>query len=417
MLEKITLCEIKKMIASGEISKSNPVQILRLSQNSYNHSLGSLIQINQKQYLCSYNMIVGARSVFAKGLGDYFTKDLFSVRRLTVKSISTLDSKEIFLDKLFEKHAPKYACEFKKEVYDLAFAKFGNRKQRENPLIHVAKHQSKNLKKIELAENYTQTQIAAVDTFFDYCDVSDDKQKVWYLNFADKYLFGFYETDLFAQDEIQALEHPALPAVREWLDAKEYKNLNAETLIKNEPTPITIENVPRWIYANTKDYPVYGYYFGEACDAENFELLRKAVRVLDEEHINNIIAMRAPAGGEGRYQQHQIEEALKSAIAGFGGAVGRNCDVNNNKVKTVIHTGRWGAGAFGNNEELMLTVQILAAKITGVDKLVFHAVNPKCLTAALQVVAEIEKAEKSTAQQISGFLYAKNYFWGTSNGT
>ena len=37
----------------------------------------------------------------------------------------------------------------------------------------------------------------------------------WYLNFADDDLFGYYGTDLFAQDEVMAAEIPALMAVRE----------------------------------------------------------------------------------------------------------------------------------------------------------------------------------------------------------
>ena len=41
----------------------------------------------------------------------------------------------------------------------------------------------------------------------------------WHVNFADPDLFVYYGSSLFAQDEMQVAEHPALGALREALDA------------------------------------------------------------------------------------------------------------------------------------------------------------------------------------------------------
>ncbi len=42
-------------------------------------------------------------------------------------------------------------------------------------------------------------------------------QVEWYVNFADSRLFGFYEGHLFAQDEMQVMEHPCLGSIRDAL--------------------------------------------------------------------------------------------------------------------------------------------------------------------------------------------------------
>ncbi len=38
----------------------------------------------------------------------------------------------------------------------------------------------------------------------------------------------------------------------------------------------------------------------------------------------------------------------------------------------MIHTGFWGCGAFGGNRVLMTTLQILAAEMAGLERVVFH---------------------------------------------
>jgi len=45
----------------------------------------------------------------------------------------------------------------------------------------------------------------------------------WHVNFADPRLFTAYGTGLFAQDEMQVAEHPALGALREALHARRWR--------------------------------------------------------------------------------------------------------------------------------------------------------------------------------------------------
>ena len=100
-------------------------------------------------------------------------------------------------------------------------------------------------------------------------------------------------------------------------------------------------------------------------------------------------------------------------MAGFGGAVENS---RRNGKRTVIHSGRWGAGAFGGNEELLLAVQIIAARIAGVDHLVLHTVNEECLENAMKLVAQIEETEIQKAINIVQHIHSKKYMWGLSDG-
>src|SRR5436190_5255432 len=64
----------------------------------------------------------------------------------------------------------------------------------------------------------------------------------WHMNFADEVLFGFYAGDLFAQDEIQVAEHPALASLRQALCAAGRPPV---TVKDGRPTPALVTGVER----------------------------------------------------------------------------------------------------------------------------------------------------------------------------
>jgi hypothetical protein len=64
----------------------------------------------------------------------------------------------------------------------------------------------------------------------------------WYLNFAHHDLFCAYGGSLFAQDEMQVAEHPALGSLRE---ALLQTGIEPWTVESGEPTPILIMGVER----------------------------------------------------------------------------------------------------------------------------------------------------------------------------
>jgi hypothetical protein len=59
----------------------------------------------------------------------------------------------------------------------------------------------------------------------------------WYVNFADRNLFVAYGGPLFAQDEIQVAEHPALGSIREAMKASTDAGMAPLTRTDTEPTP------------------------------------------------------------------------------------------------------------------------------------------------------------------------------------
>ena len=125
--------------------------------------------------------------------------------------------------------------------------------------------------------------------------------------------------------------------------------------------------------------------------------------------------MAAPSPKYGCYDKDTILEMFSSVVSAFEGA---KCMSDNKAVE--IHTGRWGAGAFGGNEELALIVQILGARIAKIDNLVFHAITDKYLVNATIVVNDIAKLYNENKREcvdgIVNYLFDKKYQWGVSDG-
>lgn len=308
---------------------------------------------------------------------------------------------------------PEYLHDFKREIYSKAAGVWASRQA--EVVIRYARNTSKELSEISLRpEAANKPEIVSVPHFFRYDDSPSPEEMNWYLNFADPLLFTAYDTDLFAQDEIQTLEHPLLAALKLHLDAMRCPELRTLTVEDGRATPWIFENVPRWINVNTspvdkkgKTKSIYGNAFASAARS----LLRRAITINDNPlSRSNLIAMAAPCPGYGVYRPHEICQLLSTVLAGFAPAVEAGAG-----RKTVIHTGRWGAGAFGGSEELALCVQIIGGMLCGVSKLVFHAVSPKCLENARRT-AKTVVAASGDAEQIVEKLLAREYRWGFSDG-
>jgi hypothetical protein len=215
---------------------------------------------------------------------------------------------------------------------------------------------------------------------FSYERAEDDSRRVdWHLNFANTDLFCAYGNRAFAQDELQVGEHPALGAVREALLSTSRNQLF--TVEQGEPTPIVIMGVERRCVITTvpdaaagRPNGLYGRLF---CTAKP-EVVRRATRLITPPTVSNILAIEAPANGKGRYTPTQIELILRTAYSGFRAAkLESQRRLKNNQNTVVIHTGFWGCGVYGNHRVLIALLQILAARLAKVDRLVFHTVNPE----------------------------------------
>lgn len=255
--------------------------------------------------------------------------------------------------------------------------------------------------------------------YFNYAaDQSNDERYVWWMNFADPKLFGYYGGPMFAQDEIQVFEHPILGSIREYLldGTEEGMKPWALTLRDGQPhtpTPYLIEQAPQWQKVDTTPRlplggmgMIYGHNFSTAPDEE----VEAGIKVVDEDIRNNIMACSAIVGS-GQYSYEDIEIQFKTLLCAFKSA--KEISTEKGK-KCVIHGGMWGCGAFGGNPELMLFLQICAAGVCGVDELVLHAVDDDAYEDALDMYLDMN--DEMSLDGIIMMLYDNEYYWGQSDG-
>lgn len=245
----------------------------------------------------------------------------------------------------------------------------------------------------------------------------------WYVNFADTNLFGFYGGGLFAQDEMQVAEHPALGALREALMAKGMKTLTVED---GAPTPVLVMGVERRCRVATNSDSAAGRphgLYGNAFAAASGDAVRRATTRLQPPTRTNVIAIAAPHGRAGTYTASEIEHVLRTAHSGFRAAVleSKRASAQGPDPTVVVHTGWWGCGAFGGNRVLMAALQVIAAETAGIDQLAFHSASPPdegSLNEAVRVLRDAAGSSRETPTAgLIEQLATKRFPWGVGNGT
>lgn len=207
-----------------------------------------------------------------------------------------------------------------------------------------------------------RTTVRAEAGWFDY---SDRRPGAWYLNFAHQHLFHSYGHAPFAQDEIQVAEHPALGSLRHALEASG-DALAPLTRTADGPTPVLIRGASRRAAIDTTAL------YGRRLAMAEPDVIDGAVQAFDEAVPTRILAMEAPVNsGSIRYRREEIQHALRTAWLGFRAVVLSAARLEQAE-EVVIHTGDWGCGAYGGERELMLTIQIVAARLAGIHELVLH---------------------------------------------
>lgn len=267
----------------------------------------------------------------------------------------------------------------------------------------------------------SQTEFHQQPGYFGYEPSNQNSNQLeWYLNFAHSDLFCAYGGSLFAQDEMQVAEHPALGSLREALLDAGIKPLTVE---EGEPTPVLICGVERRCEIATnpnaeegRPFGLYGNNFGRAA-AKAIEL---ATKPLNPPTITNIIAMEAPSGGYGSYSQEDIEYILATAFTGFLAARIESYSQLKEPI-VIIHTGFWGCGAYGGNRVLMALLQLLAARLAQVNRLVFHigdATGSQAFATAEQILNQ-DLAPIGSSVEVSTLvakIHAMKFEWGVSDG-
>ena len=147
------------------------------------------------------------------------------------------------------------------------------------------------------------------------------------------------------------------------------------------------------------------------------DAVREATTRIDPPTISNIVAIVAPYGGRGRYQREQIGLAIGTAYSGFRAAVLESRRTAGPDALVVIHSGFWGCGAFGGNRVMMTLVQLLAADMAGVARLVIHVGDPSGRTSVERALALApDLATATSATDLIARAEALGLVWGVSDG-
>jgi hypothetical protein len=242
----------------------------------------------------------------------------------------------------------------------------------------------------------------------------------WHVNFADPHLFVACASGLFAQDEMQVAEHPILASLKQSLDSTGVITLTVE---QGRPTPILIRGAERRVAISTNPDPDQGRpagLYGNHFAAAPLETVQRATRTIDPPTITNLIAIAAPTGGPGVYTRAEIEQIFITAYTAFAAAVFESDDATDADAKAVIHTGYWGCGAFGGNRVHMALLQLLAARLAGVHRLIFHTFDTaglEDLNRARQLLEQhAPPAQTRRLQDLLTQIQKMSFRWGTSDG-
>ena len=266
--------------------------------------------------------------------------------------------------------------------------------------------------RVELAA----TERVALPGYYDYRGSSEG---VWHVNFADPQLFVAYGSRLLAQDELQAAEHPLLGSIREALIAERHPALTEDNLV---PTPVLVMGVERRCAIATAPDAAAGRpdgLYGNRFALASADAVRDAVRVLDPPGRSNLIAIAAPVGA-GSYEPAQIATIAVTAYTGFAAAVAESRRAWPH-APVEVRTGFWGCGAFGGNRQAMTLLQLLAARLAGVDRVVFFASDPAGLDAYRTGAGQLDQVVSAgvTGEPLADLLERVadlGYQWGQSDG-
>ena len=235
----------------------------------------------------------------------------------------------------------------------------------------------------------------------------EDGSMHWHLNFADPHLFGYAEGELFAQDELQCTEHPALVSVGYALEKGVPGQPELQRIARDGrgATPVLLEQVPRRCAIDSS--ALYGDQFSIAREDE----VLAHTQALNPPTMSHLIALAAIAPQQGHYTKAQITDLVRTAFAGFRAAV-----IRSGQRAVTLHTGHWGCGAFGGNKGLVGAIQILSAGAAGVDTVEFWFGSGPGDDSAIEHAFEVAtRLDRCPTAEVIQRLAEAGYSWGHAN--
>jgi Poly (ADP-ribose) glycohydrolase (PARG), Macro domain fold len=219
---------------------------------------------------------------------------------------------------------------------------------------------------------------------------------------------------------MQVAEHPGLASLKQALEAT-----GAETWTDGPvgPTPVLVTGVERRVAIATdpdaaagRPHGLYGNAFARA----DPDAIRRATTRIDPPTTSNLVAIAAIANGQGRYTRDQIHKILVTAYTGFRAAVLESERLVGGPALVAVHTGHWGCGAFGGDRVLMAMLQAFAARMAGLERLVFHTGAPgggdAPVADALGRIAVLTDGQPTATEALLAAIDGMGFRWGVGDG-
>ncbi|MBD3255478.1 MAG: hypothetical protein GF383_10315 [Candidatus Lokiarchaeota archaeon] len=345
-----------------------------------------------------------------------------------IEDKSLIVRKSFKAQELMENHPPKIFNRNKKIVFNIACpsgcAHMGK--------IVFSKWKSMDWRNTVASLDYPTNHIMREDSY-DYLPLNPNRSKCieWHVNFADRNLFQYYGGNLFAQDEMQAAEHPTMGAIREALLSLEKEDLKSGPYTRDveaKPTPVLLRGLERRVEISvepnaeeSRPKGLYGRKFAHASK----EAIKKACKIIKPPRKTNLVAMEAPKYGRGAYDKEKIIDAYSTAYTAFlATRIESHLELNDDlleKPTVVIHTGNWGTGVYGGNKTLMAFLQILASQTAGIDYFVFHTFDhpsSEKYKAAQKFLKSSISSDNTikNVEQVIDKVHNFKFSWGISDG-
>ena len=237
---------------------------------------------------------------------------------------------------------------------------------------HLVKPEDKIEKLWTQSINTYSIQIECRNEFYRY-----DESGHCYIDFAHATTFGgAYRTFGCVQEERMFSEFPSLA----FLDFMTKDAGGVHPCVDKdgghsgypphtEPQPFIIEGVKA-------EYNLDKVTYGSSFHDLSKDKIEAGVEKIDSPFVDilGLAAMdwRGIAPENRIYTEDQLKYMFGAAYLGFEGA--NQLAITRGHEPTTIHTAPWGCGAFENSFNTILFIQLLAAKMAGVD-LIFHAVK------------------------------------------
>lgn len=182
------------------------------------------------------------------------------------------------------------------------------------------------------------------------------------------------------------------------------------------PTPVLVRGAERRcevaIGPNAEEGRPDGLY-GNAFARASAEAVLRATRAIDPPTTSHILAMEAPSYGMGTYELSTLRAVIETAVTGFAATRTETVEV------PTIHTGYWGCGVYGGNRTLMTQLQVVAARIAGIPRVVFHAGRaPEIAREAFESLATLPAwtEDGATEEDLLLQLLEQRLEWGEGDG-